>query len=171
MPKRAFVSSAEVSIDATNPKLVVVTDLIGQLSFAIADLLGNFDKVTFGKKSAADTSLEFIKTAYQGTLDYPEILAQSFNKSDFADKLTALLTYSLLRNTINKAIDDKWANNLLVCNTDAFNYANEFYGIVQREAAKDVKYIPLFNTLKAFYKKTPKPDDSKDSGNAKTPNT
>jgi hypothetical protein len=168
MAKRALVSSSETSIDTTNAKLIVVNDLIDQLSFAVADLLGNFDKATSGKSPAGDTRLEFIKAAHQGTIDFPEILAQSFNKSDFSDKLTAALTYYVLRNSINKAIDDKWADNLSVCNTDAFNYANEFYGIIQREAAKNVKYAPYFAKLKAYYKRT-KADDNKESGTTKPP--
>jgi hypothetical protein len=164
MAKRAILSSDNNS--DRDPRLIDIDNLVAQLSTKIVDFLGDFSKSTLGKKSVSDYSLEFIKIAYQGVLDNPKIVAESFGKEDFGAKLGAIITYSLLTASITAAINDKWATNLMICKTDALNYANEFYGIVQREALKDVKYQPLLDSLKVFYKKT-KSSDKTDTTTAK----
>lgn len=151
MAKRAILSS-DTTPDR-DPRLIEIDGLVAQLSIKIVDFLGDFSKSTLGKKSVADYSLEFIKLCYKGVLENPRIVAQSFNQEDFGAKLAALVSYTLLNAKITEAINDKWATNLMICKTDALNYANEFYGIVQREAAKDIQYQPLLDSLKVYYKK------------------
>lgn len=129
MAKRAFISS-DTSTD--DPKLVLIYSLISQLSAAIVDYLGDFSKTTSGKKSTGDYSLEFIKACFQGITDFPEILAQSYNKDDFSVKASALVNFFSFQASINEDINKKWETNLMICKTDSLNYANEFYAIVKR---------------------------------------
>jgi hypothetical protein len=152
MGKRAIISSDTIA--DTDAALVEIDNIISLLSTKIVDYLGDFTKSTMGKKSTGDVSLEFMKLAYKGCVDNPEILAASFKKEDFAAKLAALVAFTMLENKIREAINTKWATNLMICKTDALNYANEFYGIVQREAGKEVKYQPLYDSLKVYYKKS-----------------
>lgn len=168
MAKRDVLSSDTTSTD--DPKLVLIQSLISQLSLAVVDYLGDFIKDTTGKKSTGDYSFEFIKECFQGMSDNPELLAATFNKEGFTSKSSALSRFFSIRAAITEAIDKKWATNLMICKTDSLNYANEFYGIVQREAAKSVKYQPLYTKLKAYYKKT-KSDDGSSNGTAKPPTT
>lgn len=156
MAKKAIVSSDNAP--DRDPRLIEIDSLLSQLSIIVVDFLGDFSKSTLGKKSVADYSLEFIKLCYKGVLDNPRIVAESFNKADFGSKLAALISYTLLTAKIEAAINDKWSTNLMICKTDALNYANEFYGIVQREAVKDLQYQPLLDSLKAYYKKAKSED-------------
>ncbi len=169
MGKRTIVS-ADTTTNTDNTLLVEINNLIAQLSSKVVEYLGSYTKTTQGKKSTGDVSLQFLKDCYQGVLEHPEILAPSFDKEDFSAKLTAIITFNLLEGKIFEAISDKWATNLMICKTDAMNYANEFYGIVQREANKDVKYQPLLDTLKSFYKKS-KTDNSTTSATDQPPTT
>ena len=164
MAQRAVLSSDTTSTD--DPKLVLIQSLISQLSLAVVDYLGDYSKNTAGKKSTGDYSFEFVKECFQGMVDFPELLAATFNKEDFTSKSGALARFFSIRAAITEAIDKKWATNLMICKTDSLNYANEFYGIVQREAAKSLKYQPLLIKLKAYYKKT-KSDDGNSTVAAK----
>jgi hypothetical protein len=170
MGKKAVAVRHEmVSSDLTStndPQLVLIYSLINQLSVAIFDYLGSFTKETSGKRSTGDISLDFIKDCLQGVVEFPEILAQSFNKEDMSAKATAVLDFVAFQANITKAINDKWSTNAMICKTDAMSYALEYYSIVQREADKSVKYKPLYEKLKAYHKRS-KADDTKTSGDTK----
>jgi hypothetical protein len=149
----------------SNPKETLVFTKMAETGIAIADYFSDYAKVTDGKKSVnddTDATLFFIADCYKGMLAYPEILSAKFNKEDFTLKIMGLMHFFLFRSKMQEVISNQWNTSVMICKTDALYYANEFYGIITREAARDNKYKPLAESLKVYYKKTKK-DEAKDT--------
>ncbi len=156
MAKREIMATASVQRDEIVSKIKELDELIGQF-------FGQFEKATKGQQSMGDSSCTFVDNCIKKLEMYPEILSGTFNKEDFNVKNGAVTDFFAFKQKIAETVA-KLETNAKICKTDAMYYANEYYGIIQKEAVRNTKYKPTLDELTPFYKrsnKTDKTDDTK----------
>jgi hypothetical protein len=126
---------------------------INELDNLVVAYFSQFQKATVGQQSIGDSSLPFVDTCANKVETFPEILSGTFNKADFNLKSSAVDDFFAFKQKITDAIA-KWDNTAKICKSDAMYYANEFYGIIQKEAGRNTKYKPTLDELTPFYRKS-----------------
>ena len=114
---------------------------ITELDTLVAQFFSQFEKTTAGLQSAGETSLPFLESCVSKLGVYPEILSGTFNKNDFSIKVRALKDYFSFSKKILEALSN-WDAEAKICKTDGMYYGNEYYNIIQKEAARNTKYKP-----------------------------
>ena len=153
MAKRELVGTVSVQKDEIIAK-------IKELDGLVTEFLSQFEKATTGQQAIGDASLTFIENCTKKVQVFPEILSGTFNKEDFAIKASGVSDFFAVKQKIAEALIG-WETSAKICKTDAMYYANEYYGIIQREAVRNTKYKPTLEELTPFYKRSNKSTDSK----------
>lgn len=153
MAKREIVGTVSVQKEEIIAK-------IKELDGLVTEFLGQFEKATTGQQSIGDSSLTFLENCTKKVQVYPEILSGTFNKEDFMVKAGGVNDFFAVKQKIAEALAG-WETSAKICKTDAMYYANEYYGIIQREAVRNTKYKPTLEELTPFYKRSNKSADSK----------
>jgi hypothetical protein len=126
---------------------------INELDSLVVSYFSQFQKATAGQQSIGESSMPFVDTCAKNVETYPEILSGTFNKADFNLKTGAVDDFFAFKQKIAD-IATKWDTAAKICKTDAMYYANEYYGILQKEAGRNTKYKPTLDELTPFYKKS-----------------
>jgi hypothetical protein len=140
-------------LEATLTQREDILAKINELDNLVVAYFSQYQKTTVGQQSIGDSSLPFVDTCVNNVETYPEILSGTFNKSDFNVKVSAVNDFFAFKQKIADTIA-KWDTAAKICKTDAMYYANEYYGIIQKEAGRNTKYKPTLDELTPFYKKS-----------------
>ena len=159
MAKREIVGTISVQKDEIMAKIKELNELV-------ALYFSQFEKATPGQRSIGDSAITFVENCAKKVPVYPEILSGTFNQEDFLVKAGGVSDFFAFNQKMAEAISG-WETSVKICKTDAMYYANEYYGIIQREAVRNNKYKPTLEELTPFYKRSNKTADSK----TKTPAT
>ena len=153
MAKRELVGTVSV-------QKVEIMAKIKELDELVALYFSQFEKATPGQKSIGDGAITFVENCAKKVPLYPEILSGTFNQEDFIVKSGGVSDFFSFKQKIAEALNG-WDSAIKICKTDAMYYANEYYGIIQREAVRNNKYKPTLEELTPFYKRSNKTADSK----------
>ena len=153
MAKREIVGTVSVQKDEIMAKIKELNELV-------ALYFSQFEKATPGQKSIGDGGITFVENCAKKVPVYPEILSGTFNQEDFLVKAGGVSDFFAFNQKIAEALTG-WESSIKICKTDAMYYANEYYGIIQREAVRNNKYKPTLEELTPFYKRSNKTADSK----------
>jgi hypothetical protein len=149
MAKRNLMVTSAANNVAKEDILLKTADI----RLAILALFSRYQKKTDGAKSIADAGIDFALLCAEKVPLYPEILSATFEKDDFLEKIEAIADYRDVRAVLVALLDDM-DKNVKGIKTDVLAYANEYYGIIQREAERKAKYRTDYDQLKPFYKKS-----------------
>ena len=153
MAKREIVGTIGVQKDEIMAKIKELNELV-------ALYFSQYEKATPGQKSIGDSAITFVENCAKKVPVYPEILSGTFNQEDFLVKAGGVSDFFAFNQKMAEAISG-WETSVKICKTDAMYYANEYYGIIQREAVRNNKYKPTLEELTPFYKRSNKTADSK----------
>ena len=126
---------------------------INELDGLVVAYFSQFQKTTTGQQSVGEVSFPFVDLCANKAEMFPEILAGTFNKADFNLKASAVDDFFAFKQKIAETVA-KWDTAAKICKSDAMYYANEYYGIIQKEAGRNTKYKPTLDELTPFYKKS-----------------
>lgn len=146
MAKREIVATA-------TPTSEEILAKISELDNMLFAFFSQFNKTTPGQQSIGDLSLSFVEKCAEKVPNFPEILAATFDKTDFSVKLAGVQDFFIFKQKILEMLAQR-ESNVKTCKTDAMYFANEYYGIVQKEAARTIIYKPTLDELMPFYKKS-----------------
>jgi hypothetical protein len=146
MAKRDIVATA-------TPTSEEILAKISELDSMLFAFFSQFNKTTPGQQSIGDASLPFVEKCAEKVPNFPEILSATFDKTDFNVKLAGVQDYFTFKQKILEMLAQR-ESSAKTCKTDAMYFANEYYGIVQKEAARAVMYKPTLDELMPFYKKS-----------------
>jgi hypothetical protein len=130
-----------------------ILNKIDELDAMVEQYFSQFHKATAGQRSISEATVPFVQTCVAKMNEYPEILSGTFNKEDFTAKAQGVTEFFELEDKLEQ-MNAKWEMAAKICKTDAMYYANEFYSIIQKEAARNTRYKPTCDVLTAFYKRS-----------------
>ena len=146
MAKREFVAT-------TTPTSEDILAKISELDNMLFAFFNQFSKTTPGLQSIGEVGLPFVEKCAEKVPNFPEILSATFDKSDFNIKLAGVQDFFTFKQRIMEMLAQR-ESSAKTCKTDAMYFANEYYGIVQKEAARTLTYKPTLDELMPFYKKS-----------------
>lgn len=139
-------------LDTANVQKSDIVAKINELDGLVEAFLMQFHKATNGQQSLGDNKIPFAEICAKKAVAFPEVLPGTYNTEDFSNKLTALTDFNGFKNSLSELMV-KWETAARICKLDAMYYANEFYGIIQKEATRNTKYKPTLEELTPYYKR------------------
>ena len=146
MAKRAFKTSG-------HPDLEAITTKIGEVTTLVQSYFSKFTKTTSGQQGMGEPSLLFAEDCDKAADQFPEVLSGTFNLKDFKVKLGGAQDFFFIMDILAAATLE-WEKAAKICKADTMSYVSKIYAAFQAESEDDVKYLPTYQELKAFFKKT-----------------